>query len=124
MQNEIDKSSRINNSHDIPVFNKSWLIKRLKGDKDFADELIKTYLSDVPALLDTIKEAFDRKEASKVRCRAHALKGASSEIGALALRNAALHVENAAKNDALENASPLIDELDLQFQLLKKFLEK
>ena len=111
---------------DIPsankVFDKSGFLNRLLGDKTLAAEILDGFLSNVPSQVRELKKAVDIGDAQTIRQKAHSLKGASANIGAMALEEIALQVELAGKDNDLIKASSLISELDNQFKILKESL--
>ena len=111
---------------DIPsankVFDKSGFLNRLLGDKTLAAEILDGFLSNVPSQVRELRKAVDIGDAQTIRQKAHSLKGASANIGAMALEEIALQVELAGKDNDLIKASSLISELDNQFKILKESL--
>jgi two-component system, sensor histidine kinase and response regulator len=104
------------------VFDKTGLIDRLLGDKDLAHEILDGFLADVPDTFNTLKEALDNGDTRLIQQKAHGLKGASGNVGAMALENIAYQIELAGKAKDLIKAGSLIAELDSQFETLKKSL--
>jgi len=72
------------------------LLESLDGDEGFARELAQTYIDSVDSLLADLAAAVDRGDYDTVRSKAHALKGASAEIGACRAADAAAKLETAA----------------------------
>jgi signal transduction histidine kinase/DNA-binding response OmpR family regulator len=111
---------------DIPtmnkVFDRTGFLDRLMGDKDLAGEILDGFLADVPLQVYEMKKALDIGDAHSIRQQAHSLKGASANVGAMALADIALQVELAGNAKDLIKASSLISELDNQFEILKKSL--
>jgi len=104
------------------VFDKTGLIDRLLGDKDLAHEILEGFMADVPHKFNTLKKALDNEDASLIQEQAHSLKGASGNVGAMALENIAYQIELAGKAKDMIKAGSLISELDSQFETLKKSL--
>ena len=104
------------------VFDRTGLIDRLLGDKDLANEILDEYMSDVPHKFNTLKKALDNGDARLIQQQAHSLKGASANVGAMALEKTAYRIELAGKAEDLTKAGELIWELTIQFEILKKSL--
>ena len=104
------------------VFDRTGLIDRLLGDKDLANEILDEYMSDVPHKFNTLKKALDNGDARLIQQQAHSLKGASANVGAMALEKTAYRIELAGKAEDLTKAGELILELTMQFEILKKSL--
>jgi CheY-like chemotaxis protein len=101
------------------VFDKDDLLQRLMGDNELASEILEGFIEDIPNKLAALKEAITNADASLIQCLAHTLKGASANVGALALREIAFQLEVAAKSEDLEKAYLLISNLNRQFEILK-----
>ena len=104
------------------VFDKTGLIDRLLGDKDLAREILDGFMADVPHKFNTLKKALDNGDGRLIQQQAHSLKGASANVGAMALEKIACQIELAGKAMDLIKASALISELDNQFETLKESL--
>jgi HPt (histidine-containing phosphotransfer) domain-containing protein len=104
------------------VIDKTGLIDRLLGDKDLAHEILNEFMADVPHKFNTLKKALDNGDARLIQQEAHSLKGASANVGAMALEKTAYRIELAGKAEDLTKAGELILELTIQFEILKKSL--
>ena len=104
------------------VFDRTRLIDRLLGDKDLAHEILDGFMADVPHKFNALKKALDNGDARLIHEQAHSLKGASANVGAMALEKIVYQIELAGKTKDLIKASALISELDNQFETLKKSL--
>jgi PAS domain S-box-containing protein len=71
----------------------SALLERLGGDQQLFTEVIQSFLDDCPSRLTAIREAVERRDASRVRIAAHALKGAAGNLSATGLFDAAKNLE-------------------------------
>ncbi len=120
------KSNPEDISVDIPpvnrVFDKTGFLDRMMGDKDLAGEILDGFLADVPLQVCEMKKALDSGDAHSIRHQAHSLKGASGNVGAIALEQIALQVELAGKAGDLIKAGSLIPEIDHQLDIFKKSL--
>jgi signal transduction histidine kinase/CheY-like chemotaxis protein/HPt (histidine-containing phosphotransfer) domain-containing protein len=104
------------------TFDRTGFLDRLLGDKDLAGEVLDGFLADVPLQVHEMKKALDTGDAHSIRQQAHSLKGASANVGAMALEEIALQVELAGKSEDLIKARYLISEIDNQFEIFKKSL--
>lgn len=102
------------------VFDRTGFLNRLMGDKDLANEILDGFLADFPLTFQTLSEALDSGDANSIRQQAHTLKGASGNVGALALERIAHQVELAGKAEDLTKAGALLPELKIQFETLRK----
>ena len=101
-------------------------LKDLGGDNDnsFFKELIELYFDQAPGLLDDIKNAANSKNPLKMSQSAHALKGASLNIGAIKFSEVCKTLEFKGKNNNLENIDALLTELDESFVITSEELRK
>jgi HPt (histidine-containing phosphotransfer) domain-containing protein len=104
------------------IFNRQDLLERLEGDEEILEVLVQTFLEYTPEQIQGIRHALDAGDAREVQQQAHSLKGAAASISAGALRDAALQVELAGKNGALEQVRSLVETLIWEFENLKKAL--
>jgi two-component system sensor histidine kinase/response regulator len=102
-----------------PVFDRPALIARLMGDEELAETIIEGFLEDVPKRILALKEHLDRGDAGSAGGQAHAVKGASANVGGMALSAAAAEVEKACKTGSREELAFLRAEVERQFALLK-----
>jgi CheY-like chemotaxis protein len=81
------------------------------GDSDFQRELTATFVASGDQCLEEILAALRRSDFETIGKRAHALKGASSNIHAPGLAAAAASLESAARANAAEKIDGLVQEL-------------
>ena len=104
------------------IFDKKGLLDRLMGDEDLASKILNDFVNDVPNKLVALKEALNNGDASSVQNHAHNLKGASANVGAIALHEAAQEIEVAVGNGSMEQTAAVISKLDEQFVALRKII--
>ena len=76
-----------------------------------SDELLEIYAAELRPRLGAIHDATNRFDASALSHAAHALKGGSSLIGARAIVELCLQLEQAARTGAMAEAEALLPEL-------------
>jgi HPt (histidine-containing phosphotransfer) domain-containing protein len=92
---------------DLPVVDKEDALGRLDGDVELWNEIRTIWLDDAPNLLAAVRTALDARFADGLRRAAHALKGASANVGAVRVAATARDVERTAPQadwTALEKA--------------------
>ena len=104
------------------VFKKEDLLKRLMGDELIAKEIIHVFLNDTPDRIAALKESLENGDAIQGQRQAHTLKGASANIGAVALKEVAYQIETAAKAGDFEQSKSLLSEIDKAFLKLERTL--
>lgn len=104
------------------IFDRNGLLLRLMGDEDFAKEIIDDFLKQIPDNLFALKKALDKKDLLLVKREAHIIKGASGNVGALALQKIAEQIEICGEEKDLVKAGSFAEELDTQLEILKNEL--
>jgi HPt (histidine-containing phosphotransfer) domain-containing protein len=104
------------------IFDRDGLLHRLMGDEDFAKEIIDDFLKQIPDNLFALKKALDKKDLLLVKREAHIIKGASGNVGALALQKIAEQIEISGEEKDLVKAGSFVEELDTQLEVLKNKL--
>jgi HPt (histidine-containing phosphotransfer) domain-containing protein len=104
---------------DLPVFDRKGMTSRLMDDAEIAKNVAACFLEDMPRQLQIMRDCLDSGDLRGIQRQAHSIKGASSNIGGLALCAVATEVE---KVSALDTARDSVAELDLEFERLKQAL--
>jgi HPt (histidine-containing phosphotransfer) domain-containing protein len=104
------------------IFDWDGLLHRLMGDEDLAKEIIDDFLKQIPDNLFAVKKALNNKDLLLVQREAHIIKGASGNVGAVALREIAEQIEIAGEAKDLVTAGSFVAELDTQLKILKNKL--
>ena len=90
------------------IFNWDGLLHRLMGDEDFAKEIVDDFLKQIPDNLIAVKKALNKKDLLLVQREAHIIKGASGNVGALALQEIAEQIEIAGEEKDLVKAGSFV----------------
>jgi PAS domain S-box-containing protein len=101
-----------------PLLDQEDLLQRLAGDKETARVVIETFLEDMPRQILSLRNLLGEGDAIKIRRQAHTIKGAAANVGAAAMRKAALAVESAAEEGNLEEAVESFAALEEGFRKL------
>ena len=86
------------------------------GGREFLQTLIQKFVEDALECVTLIQEALDSQDLAKVKETAHGLKGISRNMGADALAQVALNLENASQSEATTIASSYRINLQEVFQ--------
>ena len=108
---------------DASLFDEASLLERLSGDRTLAQNVARTFLSDIPHRLQALREHLDARDAKGVANQAHTIKGAAAAVGCASLSRLALALEKAGKASDLESARPSFEKLRDEFERLKKAME-
>jgi len=104
------------------IFDWDGLLQRLMGDEDFAKEIIDDFLKQIPDNLIALKNALNKKDLLLVKREAHIIKGASGNVGALALQKIAEQIEISGEEKNFVKIRSFVEELDTQLKVLKNIL--
>ena len=101
-------------------------LKELVDEDDpcFLIELLEDYMNDSKENLKAIRYAIQAKDAVTVVKTAHKLKGASSNIGAVNMTALSKRLEHLGREETLNGAVEIIDQLEVEFVEVKSELEK
>jgi PAS domain S-box-containing protein len=93
------------------------------GEPDLLTELIELYLEDSPVRIDAAKSAFTSGDAQAMALAAHTLKGSSGNLGAKRMAALAALLEQHGRAGSIENAAPILEQLEREFAAVQKTLE-
>ena len=105
------------------IFDWDGLLHRLMGDEDLAKEIIDDFLKQIPLNFNAVKEALNKQDVLLIKREAHMIKGASGNVGALALQKIAEQIEIASEEKDLIRAGFFVSKLDEQYEILKKHID-
>ena len=105
-----------------PVLNKQATLELCDDDEELFLEIVQAYLEDAAEHSRQLLFALEAGDAHEVEERAHALKGASSNICAGPVREAALLLERAGRNKDLSQGPQLYKVFKKEFQRLLEHL--
>ncbi|MBF0550455.1 MAG: Hpt domain-containing protein, partial [Deltaproteobacteria bacterium] len=94
------------------IFDKASFMDRIGDDLEFAQALVGVFLEALPADLDRIREAVERKDAGGLQRGAHKLKGSLGNVSAEAGRELALRLEKIGRENRLAEAETALLELE------------
>ena len=109
---------------EMMIFDREALMARLSDDEELVSEVVEVYLEDTPHQIETLRNAHAEGDADKIVRQGHTIKGASSNISALRMRQIALAIEQAGKSGELEKVPELLASLEAQFQVLQEYLSR
>jgi PAS domain S-box-containing protein len=107
-----------------PVFDRVAMSNRLMGDEALMRTVAKAFLSDIPEQIEQLKAQVNSGNAQDARSQAHKIKGASANIGGMALSATTRVMEQLGRVGDLHQVSQHIPELDKQLVQLKAALEE
>lgn len=109
--------------HPIPTpLDGDRLAEVCEGDREFEIELLDEFLQSVPPLIGQVQEAVEGKDPDLLRRAAHTLKGSSSSVGATFVYQTSLALELSARENRLDEAGGLFEQLCTAFEELKAYI--
>ncbi|MDA0333624.1 MAG: Hpt domain-containing protein [bacterium] len=106
----------------IPVFDRATALERMDGDEELLAELVALFLTDVPARMQELRQALTAAEVDKLERIAHGIKGAAANLGAEAMRAAALALEQIGRAADLGAAPAGLTQLEEELGRLRDAL--
>jgi HPt (histidine-containing phosphotransfer) domain-containing protein len=107
---------------DLPVVDKAEALSRLDGDLELWEEIREIWLSDVGSLIESVEAALNSRSAEALRRAAHALKGASANVGATRVSTKAREVEGSAPGADWPALEALVAALRLETETARREL--
>ncbi len=117
----LPRASNLDSS--VHVFDKNGMMSRLMNDENLAKGIMAIFLDDIPRRIAALKTHLDAGVAAGAESQAHAIRGASLNVGGKALCAAAVEIESAAKAGDLAGVAARMPELSTQFDRLKAEME-
>ena len=105
------------------ILNWDELLGRL-GDEELVKEVVPIFLKDNEERFDKLTKAVKAGDAKAIKLHAHAVKGAGRNIGAKRLSDIAHRLEYAGRENDVEAATPLFDELKTELEKVVTFLSR
>ena len=109
---------------DVPVFDYAAMSERLMDDQELIQVIADAYLSDMPVQIEQLKTLVQNEDVEQAAAQAHKIKGASSNVGAMALSALALKMEQAGKAGDMDSISQNVTALEQCFEQLKSTMEE
>jgi HPt (histidine-containing phosphotransfer) domain-containing protein len=106
------------------MFDHDDLLRRMDNDDDIIVLIVEAFLEDIPARIDAIESALTSTDFNQLIREAHSIKGTAANIGAKALSQYALELEQAAKLEDNDVSQQTFETLKECFAELKIILEK
>ncbi len=85
-------------------------LKEIIGDD--VNDIIQTYLDQLPEYVASIKSAYKKQDAHELAEAAHTFKGSSSNLGIIHLTALCLELERMGKSGSVYDAEPLVQSID------------
>ena len=93
------------------------------GSPSILDRVINIFLSESPEIVKSINDAIADADGKALLEAAHSLKSSSANLGAWQLSGLCRELESLGKENNIQQASLLLDQLDEQFKVTYEALE-
>ena len=107
-----------------PVFDRVAMRERLMGDEELISSVAEVFLTDMPTQIDLLRSLVATNDMEQIAGMAHRIKGASANVGGMALSALALKIEQAGKSGNLEVIQLCMPELEQCYAQLKMAMEE
>ncbi len=94
------------------------MLKQLGGDKELMAEVVQIFAEDAAAAAARLKSALDKRDALEISRMAHGFKGVLGNLGAKKAYQLAVALEQTGKENRLDDAPYLFDQLMAQIDCL------
>lgn len=101
-------------------FDREELMDRIGNDQTIYESTVRFFKTHVTDLLAQIKIAVDEKNVEEVSNIAHTLKGVTANMSAKQMSETALELENAGKEDQMDQAATILEQLNAQFKAVQE----
>ncbi|MBF0544070.1 MAG: Hpt domain-containing protein [Candidatus Riflebacteria bacterium] len=108
----------------LPIVNVPELKERLMDDLDLIGDVLSCFFGDFPTNFQEMKEAIEKGDLPTVAKKAHAIKGASSNVSAERVMKRALLIEMASKSGNLDQATENYKLINGDFEEMKTECQK
>ncbi len=102
------------------AFDRSDLLGRLDNDEELLEEILAAYVEDIPLQIASLEEAINAQDIALVCRQGHTIKGASGNVGALAMRDASFKIEAAGKLGDMEQAAAIFEQIKTEFERFRQ----
>jgi PAS domain S-box-containing protein len=114
----------LNTKNSLPIFDYQAMSDRLMGDQALMQAVFETFSKDFADEIIELVESLNTHDAGQVAKIAHKMKGASANVGGMALSALTLELELASKDEDLNMIRQKIHEIEDSFSTLKATMKE
>lgn len=107
---------------DIEIIDIDYLHEQFNGDKEILNQFLNICIQELPERIAQLKQAIAENDSTSIKINAHTIKGISLNMGATALRQAAIDLENACIKKDMKMIHMFFEILEHEFSRLKSNL--
>lgn len=98
-------------------------LEAMEGDRELLQDCLFLLQEDMPGRIEEIRAALASGDMVRVSRGAHTIKGSVAVVGATALKNTAIALENASHSGRVHDAQAVFADLCRQYEELCRFLK-
>jgi len=106
---------------ELPLDEKAAL-PRFDNDRAFFLEMCHDFMKNLPLRMEELSSSLEKKDAATFSRAAHNLKGVSANFNANAVNRIAAELERLGRQDELEQAGPMLEELKTEIIRLREYM--
>jgi signal transduction histidine kinase/CheY-like chemotaxis protein/HPt (histidine-containing phosphotransfer) domain-containing protein len=119
-----DKLEEASLEPQVPVFDHTAMSKRLIDDEELVRTVAEAFLGDMTDQIEQLKTAVTDGDCVTIAAQSHKIKGASANVGGIAMSTQAHIMEQAGKKEDMDTVRQTLPELERNFTLLKVAMKK
>jgi len=108
----------------VEVFDRSGALDRLGGDVNRLEDLLEDFQIKIPAMMEAMEKAADRKRAARLEELGRELLDAAHGIGAEGMENLAEQIGAAARSEDYEKVGALLTNMGMELDWLMRILDE
>jgi len=101
------------------IFDPTELFELVEGDVDLIKDTIEIFMNEIPGQLSKIKESLSNENIQLIKEEAHSIKGAAASTGCIEIQELAFDIEQAAKNNKLDQCKNMTESLEKAFERMQ-----
>ncbi len=101
-------------------WNREFALEQTADDEELLDELIVLFKDSAASDFSKLQSAAANNDMDGILAAAHSLKGASASLGIEGIRALAMDIEEAARENTLENTMDKVAQMSALLDLLQK----
>jgi two-component system sensor histidine kinase/response regulator len=101
-------------AEDSPMFNREEALRNVEGDRELLRQLCSIFRDDFPRLLQAVRSAVERRDASYLQRSAHAMKSTLMVLGAKPISSTVFHLETMGRCGELGGVEEVFERLEKQ----------
>ena len=109
---------------DASVFDSAEAFERVDNDKELFFELVDMFFEDYEEVIKGIEQAITSQESKPLEERAHSIKSALGNLGAMQAFNLALSLEKSGREESVDGVSGVFEQLKASVAAFKEEADK